>query len=132
MNFNPRTHRGVRHPVLEYASTCCNISIHAPIVGCDCQAKGTTPTFLEAFQSTHPSWGATARAFSKSSNQANFNPRTHRGVRHYKQYIFNVEKRFQSTHPSWGATGIVVTLRAQAHKFQSTHPSWGATKRDTN
>ena len=78
--FNPRTHRGVRrgagvflpslflfqstHPSWG-ATLSCNtcmlafsISIHAPIVGCDCTSFTLSNAFT-LFQSTHPSWGAT-------------------------------------------------------------------------
>ena len=56
--FNPRTHRGVRLCIYDEDSKKMDISIHAPIVGCDYSI------FLlreadSIFQSTHPSWGAT-------------------------------------------------------------------------
>ncbi len=56
-NFNPRTHRGVRH--------CLN-----PLT-----------VLIELFQSTHPSWGATFNLHNHFGGMRNFNPRTHRGVR---------------------------------------------------
>ena len=56
------------------------ISIHAPIVGCDKIAEHSH-CIKTLFQSTHPSWGATAVSFSVSVSSFNFNPRTHRGVR---------------------------------------------------
>ena len=81
-----------------------HISIHAPIVGCDYQAQATgfkpeifqsthpswgatnirknTNVSVFLFQSTHPSWGATPVFCLKSVLIVNFNPRTHRGVRH--------------------------------------------------
>ena len=34
-NFNPRTHRGVRHKYVKKGDMVLMISIHAPIVGCD-------------------------------------------------------------------------------------------------
>ena len=55
--FNPRTHRGVRHTRYCVYVKHINISIHAPIVGCD------------------------AKTQSRLSTARNFNPRTHRGVR---------------------------------------------------
>ena len=59
INFNPRTHRGVRlgDNVLQFDA--------------------------DAFQSTHPSWGATNRSYILNLEITNFNPRTHRGVRLY-------------------------------------------------
>ena len=102
-NFNPRTHRGVRHMSTKIIEVYLIISIHAPIVGCDGGfASGIVNKFK--FQSTHPSWGATTMLLDegyavlisihapivgcdKQTNInpftiANFNPRTHRGVRH--------------------------------------------------
>ena len=35
INFNPRTHRGVRQQGFELVKEDKEISIHAPIVGCD-------------------------------------------------------------------------------------------------
>ena len=58
VNFNPRTHRGVRLS-----------SSEKPFIGC------------EIFQSTHPSWGATRCKVINVHSHGYFNPRTHRGVR---------------------------------------------------
>ena len=128
------------------------ISIHAPIVGCDHCHIVHTLTVIRRFQSTHPSWGATSTPMSQKTSCI----------------------KFQSTHPSWGATvmlSILIVQRAisihapivgcdinnmmdqeifkiSIHApivgcdrlqrfeglynqiFQSTHPSWGATMRD--
>ena len=102
-----------------------NISIHAPIVGCDYNPANKVRTCFNfnprthrgvrrctctpsinicIFQSTHPSWGATLLAVSPSERLL-----------------------FQSTHPSWGATAFSETFTARP-EFQSTHPSWGATQ----
>ena len=79
------------------------ISIHAPIVGCDWYNSLIVNGFLQ-FQSTHPSWGATISFAPAFENVTNFNPRTHRGVRHFEDETYSVVVWFQSTHPSWGAT----------------------------
>ena len=39
------------------------ISIHAPIVGCDQEKTEIVFYAIQAFQSTHPSWGATSPLF---------------------------------------------------------------------
>ena len=57
-----------------------SISIHAPIVGCDC-------------------YGSVHFRYVRY-----FNPRTHRGVRLRRNSQTDKSTRFQSTHPSWGAT----------------------------
>ena len=79
------------------------ISIHAPIVGCDITLGAKKYAFLQ-FQSTHPSWGATWAVVAKCISLSDFNPRTHRGVRHKEALAKEVRLIFQSTHPSWGAT----------------------------
>ena len=57
-----------------------DISIHAPIVGCDKNTFIRIYLFLR-FQSTHPSWGATLTTSISFCSGKYFNPRTHRGVR---------------------------------------------------
>ena len=108
-------------------------------------------TRKEIFQSTHPSWGATIKYVYKSFPNANFNPRTHRGVRRHVPFLnhrtrpisihapivgcdtstispLGAFSLFQSTHPSWGATRRNKMWKIY-QKFQSTHPSWGATQK---
>ena len=60
IDFNPRTHRGVRPMALQTDTDLCNISIHAPIVGCD-EDDYNKHNQRQIFQSTHPSWGATEK-----------------------------------------------------------------------
>ena len=105
-----------------------NISIHAPIVGCDLflfcnlhvQCSYFNPrthrgvrryqqldnSLLIVFQSTHPSWGATLNQIILMYFLFYFNPRTHRGVRPSSYSQHRWKWRFQSTHPSWGATSV--------------------------
>ena len=80
MDFNPRTHRGVRRrPCLIYVppNIYFNPRTH----------RGVRPQVYSLehhsrlFQSTHPSWGATSLVSIDGRLQTNFNPRTHRGVR---------------------------------------------------
>ena len=101
-DFNPRTPCGVRQGALnalgkigEFQSTHplrgatdkngpqgdgVNISIHAPLAGCD-SAAHTRSAKIAAFQSTHPLRGATAHIPRVSNPIRNFNPRTPCGVR---------------------------------------------------
>ena len=101
------------------------ISIHAPIVGCDTLFK-MKQNVLVIFQSTHPSWGATITFTVKANTSSNFNPRTHRGVRHSMMMLGDISQDFNPrTHRG-------VRLRSDIYgngtrRFQSTHPSWGAT-----
>ena len=78
-NFNPRTHRGVRHWILGSLIICFIISIHAPIVGCDINL--CWHSFHKKISIHAPIVGCdyTFSAISHTSNY--FNPRTHRGVR---------------------------------------------------
>ena len=81
---------------------------------------------VHIFQSTHPSWGATSQMEIMATLFCYFNPRTHRGVRQPCLFPSLLLSSFQSTHPSWGATSKVKpSIRITV--FQSTHPSWGAT-----
>ena len=101
-HFNPRTPCGVRHlhhdtqrrtrrfqstHPLRGATTLQggalslpNISIHAPLAGCDSPCNGVS-LCCRAFQSTHPLRGATCTAYGRKCEYA-----------------------FQSTHPLRGAT----------------------------
>ena len=125
-NFNPRTHRGVRHRLhITYFNNLA-ISIHAPIVGCDYISTGTTLSFF------------------------NFNPRTHRGVRQSSlgvemvqlwisihapivgcdisfQKTLKVQTQISIHAPIVGCDGYMYAQRELGSEFQSTHPSWGAT-----
>ena len=123
--FNPRTHRGVRLELIREDMERNLISIHAPIVGCDANTMALVLSLI-LFQSTHPSWGATKRA-SRTR-------RKHRISIHAPivgcdiscLFLGLLKILFQSTHPSWGAT--LQKLKIQIDNiFQSTHPSWGAT-----
>ena len=59
---------------------------------------------VSAFQSTHPSRGATPQDSHRLLCFLRFNPRTPRGVRHCSVDIRLIHNLFQSTHPSRGAT----------------------------
>ena len=150
LNFNPRTHRGVRHVLIGVSSISYGISIHAPIVGCD--MSNVFFINLKGEISIHaPIVGCDCIKKIHLYFLLNFNPRTHRGVRQYHSFYFSFLSRFQSTHPSWGATITVLVNGAEiwkisihapivgcdgstgvacmnTNRFQSTHPSWGATR----
>ena len=102
----------MRHGRVNAETTRDNISIHAPIVGCD-QCKATKQHIQTIFQSTHPSWGATKNDSNMNYLSTNFNPRTHRGVRQAIERSLRHLDKFQSTHPSWGATRYDITLKVE-------------------
>ena len=104
-DFNPRTPCGVRRGPDGWVHKAENISIHAPLAGCD--ARDSAPNHATAaFQSTHPLRGATF--FSALSTPILL---------------------FQSTHPLRGATRHTFSLLHPEDLFQSTHPLRGATAR---
>ena len=80
------------------------ISIHAPIVGCDSIAYDNSLA-LKLISIHAPIVGCDLSYFPSAVATA----------------------LFQSTHPSWGATGKFLKNVTTALIFQSTHPSWGAT-----
>ena len=111
INFNPRTHRGVRlsltlisltiyvfqstHPswgATAYLVFCINlskISIHAPIVGCDDGVHKRKINYTVI--SIHaPIVGCDFIVFKLIYQQTYFNPRTHRGVRQLSEGLLKV------------------------------------------
>ena len=58
MNFNPRTPYGMRLMHIQYPHHHCQISIHAPLTGCDIESIKHYMQLL-LFQSTHPLRDAT-------------------------------------------------------------------------
>ena len=125
-----------------------NISIHAPIVGCDSNWSNLKDFIIISIHA--PIVGCDKADITLTINYEDFNPRTHRGVRQYYlpsltlgasisihapivgcdiikfRFHFKILK-FQSTHPSWGATLAITNNYFLPYIFQSTHPSWGAT-----
>ena len=101
--FNPRTPCGVR--LSGIASTCSliQISIHAPLAGCDLARSPPSPS--EPFQSTHPLRGATAPVC-----------------------IYQHSWRKISIHaPLAGCDNKNPSIQERYHRFQSTHTLRGAT-----
>ena len=108
-NFNPRTHRGVRHPVSVNLWNSSFISIHAPIVGCDRLSSVRQATDIISIHAPIVGCDINRRRWLQPFKD--FNPRTHRGVRlHLTLRFANCERLFQSTHPSWGATMVQPSL----------------------
>ena len=102
-NFNPRTHRGVRPCSVSFIKSIIKISIHAPIVGCDSKWR-ICNRYSARFQSTHPSWGATIESLTGLSiiRISIHAPIVGCDPRNWES--LSTDTRFQSTHPSWGAT----------------------------
>ena len=105
------------------------ISIHAPLAGCD-NARVTSAPFCLLFQSTHPLRGATAASRLVAAQGRHFNPRTPCGVRPCRMRWCRPRCwEFQSTHPLRGATPGVAGLPSDVKQFHSPHPLRGATRR---
>ena len=101
--FNPRTHRGVRLFIFRSSFLLMNISIHAPIVGCDSDA---IPEMYDLQISIHaPIVGCDSFLLHQSV--------------HYTVISIHA--------PIVGCDFLMPSLRCMIFKFQSTHPSWGAT-----
>ena len=123
-HFNPRTPCGVRPGVYVPGRGRGNISIHAPLAGCDIPAylSGRVP---EHFNPRTPcgvrrrgGWylrrcdyfnprtpcGVRLPFFVHAWGGSDFNPRTPCGVRQGDVKSFHARDRFQSTHPLRGAT----------------------------
>ena len=123
-DFNPRTPCGVRHPVATSLYITGNISIHAPLAGCDwgpirctydydisihAPLAGCDQYVLESEGKTWISIHAPLAGCdgSRAANQIpglDFNPRTPCGVRHDIGVATTIVTQFQSTHPLRGAT----------------------------
>ena len=101
-NFNPRTPCGVRPNGGGSSTMTREISIHAPLAGCD-------NVGCNVYQL-----------------RQDFNPRTPCGVRPAAEIMADEAVLFQSTHPLRGAT-ILPPKAYGRFIFQSTHPLRGAT-----
>ena len=146
-DFNPRTPCGVRLVSPEYLKIMIDISIHAPLAGCD-QIPQRIKDHIQRFQSTHPLRGATSFAdyepkdcrisihaplagcdlfrtnIMKSTK--NFNPRTPCGVRLGTLITIRVVLDFNPRTPC-GVRQQAVLGSMLIDEFQSTHPLRGAT-----
>ena len=100
--FNPRSPDGERL-MREWIEPPDVISIHAPRMGSDCPVDDAD-AIRQAFQSTLPGWGATARWPSNTPCVTNFNPRSPDGERPKPSWRASPRDLFQSTLPGWGAT----------------------------
>ena len=143
--FNPRTPCGVR---LRHAGRRigCQISIHAPLAGCDrlscgfgsirsisihaplagCDPAPVADPLVDFISIHAPLAGCDKKSLYSIGTLCYFNPRTPCGVRLRKRDARSLGFQFQSTHPLRGATEIPYS-KATVIEFQSTHPLRGAT-----
>ena len=124
--FNPRTPCGVRLADTYSLLPVFEISIHAPLAGCDFRSRRGWWS-RRRFQSTHPLRGATVAGCSLSLVFCYFNPRTPCGVRPEEAEKLNLPTWISIHAPLAGCD----TARKRSHStpsaFQSTHPLRGAT-----
>ena len=128
-NFNPRTPCGVRRCASMLYIVDDDISIHAPLAGCD-------DDILEVYfgkRDFNPRTpcGVRPRHSISSGLKRHFNPRTPCGVRLPTISSSAADSKFQSTHPLRGATSCIASSCVML-PFQSTHPLRGATPIRTN
>ena len=100
------------------------ISIHAPLAGCDSPALRRRSPHTD-FNPRTPC-GVRHVLLQPSSGHKHFNPRTPCGVRLIIENSKLIIELFQSTHPLRGATPSAWP-RYCSIRFQSTHPLRGAT-----
>ena len=101
-NFNPRTPCGVRLYNDKTLTASIQISIHAPLAGCD---LARTYHLISLIISIHaPLAGCDYNQSCVQWVEGDFNPRTPCGVRHIADFAVNDAAVFQSTHPLRGAT----------------------------
>ena len=149
-SFNPRTPRGVRPGIQHFSAASRDVSIHAPLAGCDLLPLPKNSRLRVSIHA--PLAGCDGMPRDCSGDPHRFNPRTPRGVRPRVVRDYRSAWSFQSTHPSRGATRYDrygqarrrVSIHAplagcdlftpmcslQHASFQSTHPSRGATETD--
>ena len=101
--FNPRSPRGERRRQIARRLDSFRISIHAPRVGSDTDARSELNSVEISIHA--PRVGSDFSTYSVSG----------------------ICLRFQSTLPAWGAT-TGGSRRTKVWKFQSTLPAWGATR----
>ena len=130
-NFNPRTPCGVRPQFLIHIGGFLEISIHAPLAGCDL-VHSKHKFGLPGISIHAPLAGCDSPSRGLAGWIVDFNPRTPCGVRRGVIGDIHIVKQFQSTHPLRGATVTKVTNRIVIGQFQSTHPLRGATANLTN
>ena len=104
IDFNPRTPYGMRLSWYMRSLVHRQISIHAPLTGCD-------QNFITVI-----------------NNIWDFNPRTPYGMRLCTFCILIIDFKFQSTHPLRDATMDKIKINSLELEFQSTHPLRDATR----
>ena len=125
-NFNPRSLHGERRCRARRRAPRCRISIHAPCTGSD--AALVPCAVCQAFQSTLPARGATARARARRRTFSFQSTLPARGATRHLRKSAPVSPGFQSTLPARGATDYMMHPRRSAKVFQSTLPARGATQ----
>ena len=102
-NFNPRTPCGVRPQFLIHIGGFLEISIHAPLAGCDL-VHSKHKFGLPGISIHAPLAGCDSPSRGLAGWIVDFNPRTPCGVRRGVIGDIHIVKQFQSTHPLRGAT----------------------------
>ena len=123
------------------------VSIHAPLTGCDSRLLALLACTV-AFQSTHPSRGATPHRLCPQKPCSYFNPRTPHGVRlhtafsKFRPWYFNPrtphgvrpfghhterQRSYFNPRTPHGVRLVILGPALGIGPFQSTHPSRGAT-----
>ena len=125
-DFNPRTPCGVRQLLQLCNGAVYDISIHAPLAGCDQQTSTSTSADI-GFQSTHPLRGATGAGCAADGGDDIFQS-THplRGATRMRRQ-YRRAGRISIHAPLAGCDSFLRSPFSNRFLFQSTHPLRGAT-----
>ena len=151
LHFNPRTPYGMRHIQLQQQAVLIDISIHAPLTGCDTDLV-RYQYHLPYFNPRTP-YGMRPMSLFLYWFQWYFNPRTPYGMRQKRLEVFSMGRIISIHAPltgcdllylseSWalqisihapltGCDPSAIAIHNSINEFQSTHPLRDATYRDS-
>ena len=124
-DFNPRTPHGVRPGEAGLREHPSEISIHAPLTGCDPAAQGCSAA-RRNFNPRTPH-GVRPNCFTNCPARRYFNPRTPHGVRLDGLWFTRRNSSISIHAPLTGCDSEAPGQYDRSSRFQSTHPSRGAT-----
>ena len=104
--FNPRTPYGMRRQPQQGQKAQFNISIHAPLTGCDAYHIRVL-NHLSYFNPRTPYGMRHVQTVLNGMMYVNFNPRTPYGMRRKDNGVVVRYAKFQSTHPLRDATHLL-------------------------
>ena len=107
-------------------STFLQISIHAPLTGCD-PMRAQWFLYVQIFQSTHPLRDATKNLNTVVETILDFNPRTPYGMRPQEYMADKLGCHNFNPRTPYGMRRLLRSSNIGSQVFQSTHPLRDAT-----